>query len=273
MRQSQAPGTRRTIGTVQMWQPDALRPPLQPQDGMFVLTIQRRGASTVRQHGRVAQLGPGDMTVYSAADDYGVEAQANSEQLLLLMPDAPLRSACPELDQLTAIRLQNSQPLVSLLGVMADSHFHAQHELPPPVAVHAAHALIATVAGCLLALEDQAPNERTRLSQYHLQRIRQYALANLADTELSVTRVGAALGMSTAHIHRLFADETQTFTAWLWESRLCACQRALRQPSSAGLSISAIAFQHGFAHATHFSRAFRVRFGITASAWRNGDEA
>jgi AraC-like DNA-binding protein len=122
-------------------------------------------------------------------------------------------------------------------------------------------------------LEESAPAERSRMSQYHLQRIRHYALAHLGDTTLSVTQVGAALGLSTAHIHRLFAVETQTFTAWIWESRLHACQQALRQQSQARMSISAIAFQYGFVHATHFSRAFRARFGLTASAWRAGAEA
>ncbi|MYN30022.1 helix-turn-helix domain-containing protein [Duganella levis] len=268
MMQSQPQGGRRAIGMIDMLQLSTPQPAWPPDAGTFLLAIQRRGASKVHQHGRTAQLGPGDMALYAAADDYRVAWQAASEQLLLVLPAAPLRSACPELDQLTAVTLKHGQPMVALLGIMADSHFHAVQELPPPAAAHAAHALIATLAGCLLTLDNPAPTERSRLSQYHLQRIRQYALANLADTELSVARVGAALGMSAAHIHRLFADEAQTFAAWLWESRLRACQQALRQ-SSARLSISAIAFQNGFAHATHFSRAFRARFGMTASAWRN----
>lgn len=273
MMQSQPQGARRAVGMIDMLRLSAPQPAWPADAGTFLLAIQRRGASKVHQHGRTAQLGPGDMALYSAADDYRVELQAASEQLLLVIPAAPLRSACPELDRLTAVRLKNSQPLVALLAIMADSHFHAPHDLPPSAAAHAAHALIATVAGCLLALEETSPAERTRLSQYHLRRIREYALAHLGDAKLSVAQVGAALGLSAAHIHRLFAAETQTFTAWLWESRLRACQQALRQQSLARLSISTIAFQHGFAHATHFSRAFRARFGVTASAWRNGAEA
>ena len=109
-----------------------------------------------------------------------------------------------------------------------------------------------------------------REASYHLDRIRRYALAHLDDTELSVAKVGARLGLSAAHIHRMFADEVQTFSAWLWESRLQACHQALREPGMAGQSIGMIASRHGFAHATHFSRAYRARFGMTASAWRAG---
>jgi AraC-like DNA-binding protein len=276
MRHSQAKDLRRTVGTVEMLQLSAARPAWQTpsmQADLFLLTIQCRGTSNVLQHGRSAYLGPGDVTLYSVADAYRVEVAPDSEQLLLLFPAAPLRSACPDIDRLTAVRLRNSLPLVSLLAIMADSHFHAPQELSPLAAAHAAHALIATVAGCLLALEEQVPTERSRPSRYHLQRIRQYVQANLSDTALSVTSVGKALGLSAAHIHRLFLDEAQTFTAWLWELRLRACHQALRQQSLARMSISAIAFQYGFAHAMHFSRAFRTRFGMTASAWRNGARA
>ena len=106
--------------------------------------------------------------------------------------------------------------------------------------------------------------------RYHLDRIRQCALERMDDSELTVAKVGAALGVSAAHIHRLFKAESQTFMAWLWESRLDACHRALRKPELADRSIASIALQHGFAHATHFSRAFRARYGITASSWRIG---
>jgi AraC-like DNA-binding protein len=269
MKQPQPTGLQRTIGMVEMLYLSAASPSWRAPAGKFLLAIQRRGRSELRQHGRTAQLGPGDMALCSGADDHRLTMQAASEQLVLLIPAAALLSACPGMGPVTAVRMTHSLQLVALLAIMADSHFHAPHALSPPAAACAAQALIAMVAGCLQALDGPAPAERTSLSQYHLRRIRLYALANLGDTELSVARVGTALGLSAAHIHRLFANETQTFSAWLWDARLHACQQALRQQSLARTSISAIAFQHGFVHATHFSRAFRARFGITASAWRN----
>lgn len=111
---------------------------------------------------------------------------------------------------------------------------------------------------------------RLTRQQYHLDRIRAYAVAHLHDGELTVAKVGAAVGLSVAHIHRLYASEAQTFIAWLWEVRLQACQSALRRPELVSRTIREIAFEHGFVHATHFSRAFRARFGVTASAWRSG---
>jgi AraC-like DNA-binding protein len=242
---------------------------------VFLVGIQRCGAGTVRQHGRTARLVAGDIAVYSAASDYGLELQRGSEQIVLVMPATALRSACPGVDELTATTLKGTQPMVSLLGVMANSHFDMSHELlPPQAATQAAHALINTTAGCMLAFQGQTVDERSaKPPRYHLDRIRQYALAHMDDTELTVAKVGAALGVSAAHIHRLFAAEAQTFIAWLWESRLDACHHALRRPELARRSIAMIALQHGFAHATHFSRAYRARYGMTASSWRNGGGA
>ncbi len=273
MTQSPEHAVRRTIGMVEMLRLSDAQPVLPPDADSLLLVIQRRGASAVQQHGRSARLAAGDMALYCATDDCRMEVQAGSVRLLLVLPAAALHSACPHPGRHTALPLMHSQPMVALLAAMADSLFQAPRELPAPAAAQAAQALIATLAACLLATEEQARADRSRMSRYHLQRIRQYVLANLGDTTLSVAQVGAALGLSAAHIHRLFADETQTFTAWVWESRLRACQQALRQQSMARMSISDIAFQHGFAHATHFSRAFRGRFGVTASSWRNGASA
>ena len=234
--------------------------------------MQRRGDGTVRQHGRTARLTAGDLAVYSAASDYGLELQRDSEQIVLVMPATALRSACPGVDELTATTLKATQPMVSLLGMMANSHFDMPHEvLPAQAATHAAHALINTAAGCMLAFQGRGGDEpAAKPRRCHRDRIRQYALAHMGDTELTVAKVGKALGVSAAHIHRLFAAEAQTFIAWLWESRLDACHRALRKPELARRSIAMIALHHGFAHATHFSRAYRARYGMTASSWRNG---
>lgn len=267
---------RRTIGTVdviRLASPAQAAPPivLPARDESFLLGIQRNGRATVQQHGRAAHLAPGDMAMYSNAETYLLDLPGGSEQIVLVLPAGPLRSACPGIDGLTATALTSTQPLVTLLGLMADSHFDTPYDvLPPQAAAHAARALIDTAAGCLLAFQGQAEARRSNLSRYHLDRIRQHTLAHLDDTDLSVAKVGAALGLSAAHIHRLFADEAQTFSAWLWESRLQACHLALRQPSMARRSIATIALQYGFAHATHFSRTYRSRFGMTASAWRAG---
>ena len=238
-------------------------------EAFYLIAMQREGRCSLCQSGRTALLAPGDATVYASGLPYQQTAHTDFRQTVLMLPAAPLRLACPAIDQQIASTI-NGQ-FTHLLATMADSHFSMRYdELPRQVARHASNALQDTVAACVLAASRLAEPRHSQISQYHLNRIRQYALANLGNAELSVASVAAALDISVAHLHRLFSEEKQTFSHWLWEMRLEACHAALRDEDNARQSISQIAFRYGFNQAAHFSRAFRARYGMTASAWRSG---
>jgi AraC-like DNA-binding protein len=271
---TQASDDRRSIASVELLRLTTTGPVriVAPVEGeAFWINIQRQGGATLQQHGRVASLAAGDIAVCYSNHDYQLDMRNHGEQIVMVVPAAALRLACAGIDELTAVTRDRSQPLVKLLGLMAASHLETSGEaLPLATALRAARALIDTAAGCMLAAQPAAASAGTRSSQYHLKRIRAYVLTHLDEPELTVAKVGAMLGLSAAHIHRLFAAETQTFSAWLWETRLLACRQALKVSGPTRQSITMVAQQHGFSHGSHFSRAFRARFGITASAWRNG---
>lgn len=237
----------------------------------FLLNIQRSSHSLVRQDGREAVLQQGDMALYSSTRPYQLSFHDAFAQTVVVLPAEPLRSLCPAIDRLTALPLSGQQPLVALLAATAEAYFHTPFEsLPGICGQHAERALVEMVAGAVSAHVGQAASARSSLAQFHLNRIRQYVLTHLADSGLSIQQVGAALSLSPSHIHRLFEAQELTFGAWLWECRLLASKRALRQPEHARLPISQVAYRCGFNHAAHFSRAFRARFGVTARQWRQG---
>ena len=235
----------------------------------FLLNIQRRSHSLIRQDGREAVLRAGDMALYSSTRPYQLSFDGDFSQTVVVLPAEPLRTLCPAIDRLTALPLSGRQPLAALLAATAESYFHTPFDdLSSACAEHAERALLETVAGCISAHAAQPDAARSKLAQFHLNRIRQYVLTHLTDSELSVPQVGAALSLSASHIHRLFEAQQQTFGAWLWECRLQACRRALAQADNARLPISQVAYRCGFSHAAHFSRAFKTRFGMTAREWR-----
>lgn len=239
-------------------------------EGVYFVVIQREGSCLIGQSGRAANLTAGDIAIYASDLPYRHLAHGAFRQTVLALPAAALRRASPDIDQRTARAIGGDLALAGLLAAMADAYFHmGEEKLPEKAADHAMHALLETVAACVL-LESGVPQPgQSRLGHYHLNRIRSYAMEHLGDVELSVASVAAALDMSAAHLHRLFGEQEHTFSAWLWEARLSACHAALRNPDYARHPISQIAFQHGFSQAAHFSRAFRRRYGMTASAWRN----
>jgi len=76
--------------------------------------------------------------------------------------------------------------------------------------------------------------------------------------------------VSVGTLHRAIADQECTIAEWVWARRLDGVHADLVDPGCAHRTIGDIAFSWGFVDASHFSRAFRARFGATARAVRAG---
>lgn len=275
------PGTieRRAVGALALWNVEgrshrverAARAPASGDDEYLLVAIQRRGTCVLRQRGEQAVLNPGDVALYTTAQPYELAFDEAFRQTTVLMPARQMRALCPAIDTLTATPLNGAQPQVGLLGMMADCYFDTEYaHLPEQTAAQAGAALCHALAACAMTLLGALEARRSNISQYHMDRIQQFALSRLGDNTLSIADVVDALDISAAHIHRLYAAEAQTFSAWLWDMRVQLCHMALSNPALAGLSISQIAFKFGFNHAAHFSRVYRARYGMTPSARRGG---
>lgn len=90
--------------------------------------------------------------------------------------------------------------------------------------------------------------------------------AHLAEP-LELADLAAVAHFSPFHFHRLFsAWMGETFGEYLRRRRLeVAAQRLITQPSSAVLEIALVV---GFGSGEAFARAFKQRFGVSATAWR-----
>lgn len=235
----------------------------------LLLVLQHSGRCVLWQEERAAALRPGDLALCAGQHRYCINVHDISVHTVLSLPTASLRGLCPGAAGVSLQRLDGQVPQVALLAAAVRAGGAVPFEtLPAVCGQHAERALLELLALAFNAEPAQRAVSGSRLAQFHVNRIRQYVLAHLGDAELSVQQVARALSLSASHIHRLFEAQEQTFSAWLWECRLQACKQALRQPGNAGLSISQVAYQYGFSHAAHFSRAFKERFGLTARQWR-----
>ena len=89
---------------------------------------------------------------------------------------------------------------------------------------------------------------------------------NLALPELSPDWLADRLQVSRASLYRLFADRGGIMR-YVQERRLLAVRAALSDPVETR-RLSRLAADLGFKSEAHFSRSFRTRFGVTASAHR-----
>jgi AraC family transcriptional regulator len=89
---------------------------------------------------------------------------------------------------------------------------------------------------------------------------------HLAD-DLPLAALARVAAFSPFHFHRVFRGVTgETVAGFVQRVRIEKAAAALRDHPDR--SVLAVALDHGFGSAAAFARAFRARFGMTATAWR-----
>jgi AraC-like DNA-binding protein len=151
-------------------------------------------------------------------------------------------------------------PLLALLDALWGSAPHLS-------ATQQRHALASLDA--LLGVTSIAQRGAEQVRRHaRFERAAAFIAAALADPDLTPSQVASAQHISRRSLDAIFAQHGWTITRWIWEQRLSAASAALRAPAHAHRSLLDIAIAHGFTSSSHFSRAFRARFGLTPSAWR-----
>lgn len=111
--------------------------------------------------------------------------------------------------------------------------------------------------------------ERNRLEyEKRVNRVIDHIYDHLGE-ELSLATLAHVAAFSPFHFDRVFAATTgETLFGFLQRLRIERAAMALRD--HADQSVLAIALDHGFGSAATFARAFKARFGMSATEWRAG---
>ncbi|HTN87640.1 MAG TPA: GyrI-like domain-containing protein [Sorangium sp.] len=117
-----------------------------------------------------------------------------------------------------------------------------------------------------------ASSDRSRAEyQKRVNRVIDHIQAHRAE-ELSLETLAAVAAFSPFHFHRVFKSMTgENLREFIQRTRLenAASHLTLRPRAD----ILEIALENGFSSASAFARAFKERFGMSASAWRGGGAA
>jgi AraC-like DNA-binding protein len=113
-----------------------------------------------------------------------------------------------------------------------------------------------------LLIDDPSALMPARRGGATLYRAKRFISRNLRNPSLTATMIAAAVCVSEKHLGRLFRADGQSLMRYLWESRLVLAADMLERSSKGDVQISEIAYRCGFSTPSHFSRAFRARYGI-----------
>ncbi|MDG2520460.1 AraC family transcriptional regulator [Caulobacter segnis] len=221
------------------------------------------------KHRRVAPLARGEVQFFDMRQEHVARLDAPVDTLTLTLPVAlveelsreagrrpPATLRCPEAWSQSDPVLQAMAPL--LAAACAD---------PTADQLYLDHLGLAAAVHLLARYGEQGPSAIVRggLSAWQERRAREMIRDQL-DGDLSVARMAAECGLSTAHFARAFRRSTgATPHGWLQASRI---ERAKHLLERTPLSLAEAALQCGFADQSHFSRVFKAVTGATPARWR-----
>lgn len=157
----------------------------------------------------------------------------------------------------------STAPSVRLLRSYLETLTTLPGELPAQSVVAARNAALELVAGTVrpeITMSSALAGEALRST------VDRWIARNLATGDVSPEAAAAAHSVSVRTLHRCYAAAGTTFGKVVRARRL---ERARQDLLTALDSAQMIADRWGFADAAHFSRAFKQRYGLSPSDYRN----
>ncbi|WP_328425875.1 helix-turn-helix domain-containing protein [Micromonospora sp. NBC_00389] len=243
----------------------------------YVLALTTGGVGTSSQDGRHSEIQAGEFTFYDASRPHDVchhatePARDQATSIITLIPHAALPLPPQRMAALYGGRMSGSEGIGALLAQFL------RQVTGHPEQYHAADAsrlgavgldLATTMLGRHLVAEDEVPTEVRRRAL--VTQVQAYVHRHLGDAAISPQAVADAHHISLRSLHRLFEGEEATVASYIRDLRLARCRRDLTDPTLRTQSVQTIAARWGFPDKAHFSRVFRVAYGLSPQAYREG---
>jgi len=237
----------------------------------FLISFQIENQCIVRQHGREALLTPGSFALYDSTSPYSLSFAEKFHQFVVQMPREVLARHLIEPEQYTAISVDANQGLGM---VLKDFIFSLAGELstsevkPSEVLSENLVNLIALSFSSSVVQNNLTDSECVK--EALIRRINQFIDNNLFDASLNNQKIAESQGISVRYLHKLFHDKDQSIHSMILDRRLAAAYQLLCSDNAleSRSTIESLAYHVGFSSSSHFSRAFKARYGISPSSIR-----
>ncbi|WP_042268889.1 helix-turn-helix domain-containing protein [Paraburkholderia heleia] len=223
--------------------------------------FQLEGSCVVRQDGQETLVSPGGFAVVDSTRPYYLDFREDWRVLSFRIPRSQLisRLASPRQAMARAVDGKGGLGLVasrfacSLERINTDTGIDAQEGLST-----ALNSVIAITLGATLASQE---GDRQPVREAFRRAIETYISDHLADPLLSPNTIAMRFGVSRRTLYGLFEDSALSVSGLIREQRLLRSARDLQSPACRG--VLAVAMRWGFNDASHYSRIFKKRFGVS----------
>jgi AraC-like DNA-binding protein len=236
-------------------------------DEYFTLARPLAGALQLEQMGVERVLEPGRLYLLNHSVPYRTIPRGEWRTFSLAFPPAALRGRAPKLEPFYAIPLGAGSPQGELLAAFVESFAKGLEGWDETEFAELSERLMDLVA-LLVLRRDRPPKGDGAARAAWRERALRHIRANLADPGLNPAAVAASCGISLSYLNQVFRAAGTGVEEAIFAERLERCRALLTDPRHAHRSLTMIAYATGFSHPSHFSRAFRKRFGVAPSELR-----
>ncbi|MFE9577257.1 helix-turn-helix domain-containing protein [Nocardia sp. NPDC006044] len=235
-------------------------------EAYYKVLVPVRGHCSLSQSGRQVCLAPNDVAVLDMSLPYTVLFDAACRLRVVVLPGRVLRLPATGVDAVTATALSRRHPATALLPTLLAGMSARTDEFGTVELLRLADTVTGLVTTVLAAHADADPAAAP--AQGVLPRVKAFLEDHLDDPELSPAMAAAAAHLSLGYLHKLFRAEGSTVCGWIRQRRLECCRADLTDPASYTLTVAAVAARRGFVDAAHFSRLFKLTYGVPPREYR-----
>lgn len=235
-----------------------------------LVAMHEAGACEVEHRGEIHELGPGDMTILHSAQPFTLRFPQSMREHVIGIPAQLLSHEMIASRHLAAISIPCRAGIGRIARDLLASTLATVADLSMTERERVAHSLIDVFNSLAGSVIERGGRDLMDHGAYQIERISLYMHENLRDPNLSAHNIAEALGISRRYMNKLFEREGTTIGRALLARRLDGSHRDLLDPYKRAHSVSEIAYAWGFNSTSHFSRAFRQRFGMSPREARGG---
>ncbi|MCJ2178084.1 helix-turn-helix domain-containing protein [Novosphingobium album (ex Hu et al. 2023)] len=238
------------------------------QSNNFFIGYMLSGSAILTQNMHKATLSRADLAILDCTQEYRIEVPCSFDALWISVPRYRIEGRLASLSDITAHRVIGSSGLGRLASELVNAAFRECSKISAAEANRVTNSLL-DILGISLAQQLAANQKSTSYCSSLLRRIQDYVENNLDDDSLTPAKIAAAHGVSARYVNKLFEKEGISTAKWLKMRRLERCRADLECTRKSDLSISQIAFDHGFGNISSFNRAFKDRYNVSPRAFRS----
>ncbi|MCS2154054.1 transcriptional regulator FeaR [Scandinavium goeteborgense] len=230
-------------------------------DSWFYTVFQLEGQAIIEQNERQTVIQPGDITLVDASRPCSIIWQQRSRQTSLLLPRSLLEQQLRVGESHCVQRLGKNLPMVQMSHRLLQESMN-NRELSGSESEAALEAIVCLLRP-VLQQQDVTPSRRDKQFDKVLQLIDSHLQSEMLRPEWLANETG----MSVRSLYRMFANKGLVVAQYIKNRRLDLCAKAIRSATD-DEKLAGIGFSWGFTDHSHFSTAFRQRFGVSPGEYR-----